>query len=253
MIRLSPEGPVPSWEAIATTVAANPGAVWIVGNEPDVIWQDNLTAEQYAAHYGEIYDFLKERDASAQVAVAGVAQPTPLRLAYLDRVLVAYQERYGDQMPVDIWTIHGFILREQAGSWGVDIPPGFEEPIGRLYEIDDHDDLTIFRQNLLDFRSWMASRGYGDRPLAMTEFGILLPHDYGFPREVVANFMIGALEILATTRGEHGYAADGQRLVQWWHWYSIYDPVNYPTGNLFDPESGTLTFLGQVYAAFIGE
>ncbi|MCP4427367.1 MAG: hypothetical protein GY803_23005 [Chloroflexi bacterium] len=252
MVRLRPEGVVQSWEEIAAVAEAQPGAVWIVGNEPDVVWQDNLTAERYAELYHAVYQFIKERDPSAQIAVAGVAQPTPLRLAYLDRILAAYEDLAGEPMPVDIWTIHAFILREETGSWGVDIPPGMDGANGRLYEIADHNNIAIFRQFVFDFRAWMAERGYADRPLAVTEMGILMPFDYGFPPEVVVDFIAQAFDFLATAVDDTGYAADGGRLVQRWFWYSLNDREDsYPTGNLYDPDTGQLTALGQAYADYV--
>ena len=30
-------------------------------------------------------------------------------------------------MPVDVWNVHNFVLREERGSWGVDIPPGIPD------------------------------------------------------------------------------------------------------------------------------
>ncbi len=251
MVRLHTEGLVESWDTLAATVAARPGNIWVVGNEPDVIWQDNLTAPRYAELYHDVYTFIKERDPSALLAVAGVSQSTPLRRAYLDLVLDSYVARYGETMPVDIWTVHAFTLREEAGSWGVDIPPGLNATQGILYEIDDHDNLDHFQQNLIDFRIWMAERGYQDRPLAVTEFGILLPNDYGFPPQSVAAYLTATFDFLLTARHESGYPADGNRLVQWWFWYSLEDdPDYYPTGDLYDSATGALTLLGQAYRDF---
>ncbi|MEZ4609791.1 MAG: hypothetical protein R2838_06010 [Caldilineaceae bacterium] len=34
---------------LTTMAANNPGRTWIIGNEPDVAWQDNTTAADYAA------------------------------------------------------------------------------------------------------------------------------------------------------------------------------------------------------------
>ena len=53
----------------------------MIGNEPDVRWQDNVTPERYAEIYHDIYTFIKERDPGAQVVIGGVAQSTPLRRA----------------------------------------------------------------------------------------------------------------------------------------------------------------------------
>ena len=252
MIRVSEEGPVLPWEVIGEVVDDTPNAVWIVGNEPDIIWQDNVTAERYAEIYHDVYSFIKERDPSARIAIGGVGQPTALRLAYLDKILETYESVYARPMPVDIWTIHNFILREEAGSWGVGIPPGMEQSSGELYEIEDHTNLEIFRQNLIDFRAWMAGRGYGDRPLAVTELGVLHPSDFGFPPEVVAEFMVGAFDILTSLANDSGLREDGGRLAQWWFWYSVYDAADFPTGNLYDPVDGRLTPLGEVFARYVG-
>ena len=52
--------------------------------------------------------------------------------------------------------------------------------------------------------------------------------------------------------GEDGLAADDGRLVQWWFWYSLYDTVgDYGASDLYDPDTGTLTELGQVWSEFI--
>lgn len=245
------DGPQVAWAQIADVVAARPGSMWIVGNEPDVTWQDDVTAEAYAAIYHDVYAFIKERDPAAQIAIAGVAQPSPLRFAYLEQVLATYRDLYDQPMPVDIWTVHAFILREQAGSWGVGIPPGMDQEQGLLVEIADHDDLTIFRQSLITFRDWMAERGYRDRPLAVTEFGILHPADYGFPPEAVMAFMIGASDFMATAKGDNGYPDDDDHLVQYWFWFSVYDHGDFPTGNLYDLEQGRLTAVGQAFRRYV--
>jgi hypothetical protein len=252
MVRLL-EGEIrPSWEEIETAVRANPGSVWIVGNEPDVRWQDNTPPDQYAHLYHQVYTFIKEIDPTAQIAVAGVAQPTPLRLAYLDIVLETYETNYGEPMPVDIWTVHNFILREEFDSWGVDIPPGMGDELAIRFEVEDHDNLELFRQHLHDFRDWMAANGYQERPLAVTEYGILMPVDFGYTPDVVAQFLLDTFPILMHEQSPNGYPADANRLVQWWFWYSVYDsPDYYPTGNLYDRENGRLTPVGQAFADFV--
>jgi hypothetical protein len=251
MVSISQSGPNVTWDQLGQVIAARPGSIWIVGNEPDVTWQDDTTAEAYAGIYHDVYTFIKEHDPSAQLAIAGVAQPSPLRLAYLQQVLDTYQDRYGQPLPVDMWTVHAFILREQEDSWGVGIPPGIDQEAGLLYEVSDHNDLAIFQNNLIAFRSWMAEHGYGDKPLAVTEYGILHPADYGFPPEVVVSFLIAASDFMATASGEDGYPADDHRLVQYWFWYSVYDDGYLPTGNLYDRQSGQLTAVGQAYRRYL--
>lgn len=250
MVRLSEKGYRPDAETIRAAARANPGSTWLIGNEPDVIWQDSVTPERYAELYHELYTLIKEADPGAKVAIGGVSQPTPLRLRYLERVLAAYQARYGRPMPVDVWNVHNFILREERDSWGVSIPPGFEEDAGILYEIDDHDRLDIFQDQLLAFRRWMAEHGQRDKPLVVSEYGVLMPAEYGFDHARVQAFMYKTFDLLLTlTDAELGYPADGNRLVQWWCWYSLADTM-YPTGNLFDPAAKAPTPLGLAWAHY---
>ena len=250
MIRLKAGEPVPSGQALLDAVDALPGALWLIGNEPDVKWQDNVPPDMYAELYHDLYVQLKALDPTCQVAIGGVSQPTPLRLRYLDRILEAYQDRYGEPMPVDVWNVHNFILREERDSWGVDIPPGMSEQSGTLREIADHDNLPIFRQQIVSFRRWMAERGQRDRPLIVTEYGILMPTDYGFSPKQVERFMLDTFEFFRTAADPAaGYAADGNRLVQRWCWFSLADE-RYPTGNLVGTDGGDLTPLGDAFRAY---
>jgi len=222
----------------------------MIGNEPDVAWQDNTGPERYAELYHELYQLIKSADPSSQIAIAGVSQPTPLRLAYLEQVLDAYRDRYGQPMPVDVWNVHGFVLREERDSWGVSIPPGSDATAGVLYEIEDHGDLEAFQNQIVAFRRWMAEHGQRDRPLVLSEFGILMPADYGFGPAQVQAYMYATLDYLSTATDEQiGCPQDGDRLVQWWAWYSLADTV-YPTSNLFDPGTKALTDLGRAFAAY---
>jgi hypothetical protein len=245
----------PDDEALSALVVARPGALWQIGNEPDVIWQSNSTPEQYARAYYHAYALIKGADPTARVAVGAVSQPTPLRLTYLDLMVDAYQDLYGEAMPVDIWAVHNSILREERNSWGVDIPPGMGADTGRLYEVEDNDRLDIFQQQLIDFRVWMRDRGYRDRPLYLTEFSVLMPAEYGFPPERVIAFMTGAFDfLLGAVDDQLGYPADGNRLVQRWLWYSVADtdePDHYPTGNLFDSETKEMTAVGRAFADYV--
>lgn len=257
MVRLGQIGEAGQWPAIRAEMEAvlseRPGSYWLIGNEPDVRWQDNVSPERYAELYHDIYAFIKDRDPSARVAAGGIALPTPLRLRYLDRVLAHYESTYGEPLPTDLWHIHTFTLREEQDSWGIGIPPGMAESAGELYEIEDHGDIELLKQHVNAFREWMAANGYADAPLAVTEFGILLPEDYGFPIEVVSRYMLESLEFFRTGTGETGLLADGNRLVQYWFWYSTYDGGAYPTGNLLDVPTGEVTELGEIYRAFIDE
>lgn len=251
MVRIPRGQIVPSLETIAQIAQDNPGALWLIGNEMDVIWQDNSTPEQYAAAYHDVYATLKQADPTSRVAIGGISEPTPLRMQYLDRILQVYRERYGQDMPVDVWNVHNFILPEVRGSWGVDIPPGMAANSGVQRTIDEHDNLAIFKQQLIDFRRWMAQRGFRDKELIVSEYGVLMYEDYGFGYERMRDFMLGSFDLmLNTTDTALGLSADGNRLVQRWCWYSLSD-TDYPTGNLADLNSGELTPLGRDFKAYL--
>lgn len=250
-VRLFPGGCVyPSMAAIRWAAFHNRGQVWVIGNEPDVIWQDDVTPEAYAQAYHELHTLIKKTDPRASVAAGSIAQATPLRLAYLDRVLAAYQNLYGEAMPVDWWTVHGYVLREERGSWGVDIPPGFSENQGELYSAEDHGRLDLFIAQIIAFRDWMAANGYREKPLAVTEFGILLGASDGYTPDKAVLYLRQTVSWLATASDEEfGYPGDGNRLVQRWAWFSLADPY-FPTSDLADLEADALTAVGQAYREF---
>ena len=152
-------------------------------------------------------------------------QPTPLRLQWLDMVLQAYYAAYGGRMPVDVWSIHNQILQEDRNDWGCGIPPGIAVDQGMLYSVYDNANIEIFRQHVLDFRIWMRARGEREKPLIISEYGVLMPSEYlgggdaQYGDEVVKKFMTDSFDyLLSATDAALGCPADGYRLVQRWAW-----------------------------------
>lgn len=245
----------PSQETIENYATAHPGTLWLIGNEPDAPMQDCITPARYAQLYHDLYWIIKGADPSARVAIGGVVQATPLRLQYLDQILQKYQKYYGEMIPVDVWNVHGFILQELAGSWGCQIPCGLSAQQGMLYTTDDHDNMTIFKQQIVAFRQWMKDHGQRDKPLIVTEYGILFPDylDYLLPR--VRTFMLATFDYFVTaTDPSIGYPADCDKLVQGWAWYSL-DDDNFEGWNshshLFDPDTKQITELGTAYGNYV--
>ncbi len=260
-----------SWTTISSTAAANPGAIWLIGNEIERIdWpggkQDEMLPELYAQAYHEIYTFIKQRDPTALVGIGGVIQPTPLRLKYLDRVWEEYKRRYGQTMPVDIWNIHGFMLREKhyypgcPDCWGADIPAGLTETTGILYGLRDTDKLDTFKQQIITFRRWMYDKGEGDKRLIISEYGPLIPYGYideegkEFTRERYREFLYGGFDWMqSATDAALGCPADENRLVQQWIWFSLDCRPTIFGGNLFDPDTKQITELGQDWEAYVND
>jgi hypothetical protein len=246
-------------------VDSNPRSIWLIGNEPDRPYvQDDVLPSQYAQAYHEAYAFIKARDPSAQVSAGGVVVPTPLRLQYLDLILEAYQDQYGAPMPVDLWNIHLHTVQEVRDSWGAEIPPGIEQDVGVVFTLAQHTDVSIFQQLVVDFRTWMAARGQRDRPLLITEFGVLIPPHYvdeqgqTFDPARVTVFMAQTMAWLDSQADPAlGYPADNHRLVQRWNWYSLDDDSTLPgepslhawNGWLFESASRDRSVFGDAFAA----
>ncbi len=261
----------PEWPGLAwleSMVEAHPGSLWLVGNEPDCIWQDNLLPEEYAAIYYDIYWAIKVWDSSALVAPGAIVQPTPLRLAWLDRVLTRYAEiavpnGKDPLMPMDAWNIHNQILQEVEDSWGADIPPGIDPEGGVDRDFYDGYRVDIFVDQIWAFREWMAQNEYGGYPLIVSEYGILVPEGWGgYDADDVNAFMDATFDFLSTATSEAsetlGDPTDGHRLVQRWAWYSL-DDIPYDqvleqgfNGNLFDPYTTNITGYGLNFGGHTG-
>ncbi len=253
-----------AWEKIDALLLANPGAIWLVGNEPDrVIMQDDMVPRAYAAGYHDLYYYIKARDPSAQVVAGSVVQASPLRIQYLDMVLDAYRSRYGEPLPADGWSIHGYLLNERACAalpqdcWGAEIPRGITATEGLVLGYGDAARIDLFEDQVVRFRRWMAERGYRNRPFYITEFGVLMPPSLGYPPTVVNRFMREAFDyMLRAQDAQLGYPLDGDRLVQRFAWYATVAPQ--ANGALFEGlNAGTpisppfgLSEIGLAYQAY---
>lgn len=255
----------PSGSTLEAIIAANPGALWLVGNEADCIWQDNVLPENYAQIYHSVYTFIKGHDPTSRVAAGGIVQPTPLRMQYLDLVLEAYDSLYGEPLPTDAWHMHSFILREAScdvypdSCYGCEIPPGITAAHGMLYILDDSDDIAIFQNRLVQFRQWLKDQGYQNTSLFITEYGTLLPYyaflyydseGNPFDEARASAFMYDTFDyLLVASNPNTGYPPDENRLVQRWLWYSLDDTANYG-GALFEPATKDPMQLANDFATY---
>jgi hypothetical protein len=242
--------------ALMDNLRANPGALWLIGNEPDSIYNGSpIMPELYAELYHEFYTFIKAHDPSARVAIGAIVQPSPLRLEYLDKVLNRYQVLYGEKLPTALWNIHLYAFREVACDYGAGTPPGASGN-GWPYEWWQWSDADLAAQHLRDMRQWMTGRGERDKPLIVTEFGQLMPDDGSWcysggciTQETSRTTLQNDFSYFLTlTDTQTGYPDDGNRLIQLWAWYSLYD--SYYGGDLVysNPPTLTLSPAGQAFA-----
>lgn len=254
-------------EGLGTLVSKNPGHFWIIGNEVDVDNndQDNTMPEVYARAYHEAYHFIKKADPTAKVAIAGLSMMTPGRLQYLDIVWNTYKSLYGKDMPVDIWNMHLYILEErnpdnpnQYGDGKIALGtdpdlakltsygnPAFcpalntpdNDPHPEVHCRAEHDSVRIFREQVYNLRTWMKAHGQQNKPLIISEFGLLYPYitnpdgsceflidERGqcFTAQRVTSYLQNTISFLENTKDTNlGYPQDEYRLVQQWLWYSI--------------------------------
>jgi hypothetical protein len=274
---------------LGVLVAANPGALWIVGNEPDRgpnpedsqcvhRVQDDTRPEIYAQAYHDIYEFIKQRDATAQLGNAGLVEVTPGRLQYLDKVWQTYLQLYSTPMPVDVWNMHLYVLSEALSNGqpdgianvavGTDPALAMRQSGGNaalcsnasdnVYCFAEHDSLTIFAQQTTAMRTWMKQHGQQNKPLILSEYSILFPSwlqdEYGayFSTARITSFMTKTFNYLENATDPNlGYPLDHNRLVQQWVWFSLqYDGAG-TSSSLLTSDLASLTQVGQVFSTTV--
>lgn len=233
---------------LAEAVAANPGSLWQASNEPENVWQGAMTPLEYAELYHDAYHFIKNIDPAARIALGAVTCPTPLRLEWLDLVLTDYQTIYGVAMPIDVLNIHVYPLTEE--KWlGMSIPVGLDDYQSQpmYYTAEDGADPQIFEQLVRAFRQWAYDRGYGDKPLIISEMGLLVEGDFSEQRQ--CSYMDATFGFLSeSVDSQYGYTRDGGRLVQKWAWFPLNDWVR--GGALIGPDGG-LTYVGENFVKWL--
>lgn len=249
-------------------IRSHPGSLWLVGNEPDRgpnpedttcknRVQGDTEAQVYARAYHDIYYFIKSIDPTARIANAGLVQVTPGRLQYLDLVWNTYRSLYGQDMPVDVWNMHIYVLPEARSNGeangiasiaiGTDPALAIRESDGDttrcasagVYCWAEHDDINAFAEQVLAMRRWMKDHGQQNKPLILSEHSILYPYifdnpndpnecylrdEYGncFSPERVTNFLHASGQYLENAADPAlGYPHDEYRLVQRWAWFSV--------------------------------
>jgi hypothetical protein len=143
--------------AFGNWVDANPGKIWIIGNEPNLTSQDGLTPYEYARMYSTYYDFISGRDPTARFATAacsGDAVPGNVNgtINYWNQVFNAWRNQHGAMdMPVDIWNFHCYAATDNRNA---------------------RDVIDLYVQPFIDWVRTTQGGIYTDAEIWCTEFGI---------------------------------------------------------------------------------
>ncbi len=113
-------------ESVLSFARANPGRLYINGDEPD---QGCIPPSDYAVLYHDFVEAVRGADPTARVSPAGFAEPNwhccpgdePCSslhsIGYADQFYSAYVERYGVTPRVDEWRFHDFGISFPVGDF----------------------------------------------------------------------------------------------------------------------------------------
>ncbi|MCX6023613.1 MAG: glycosyl hydrolase [Chloroflexi bacterium] len=147
---------------LRTAALAQPGAHWIIGNEPNVPGQDDISPEDYAAALDYYVRTIRAADPTARfvgpdilnmdATCGGCAGFTSGR-AWLDEFRTVYRQRFGAAPPFDVWSLHTYDM-----DWN-------RLPMG---------DLALQTEQVRLFRQYLDTTPEGrDRPIWLTEFAVV--------------------------------------------------------------------------------
>jgi hypothetical protein len=214
--------PHDSSERLASAMRARPGALWLVGNEPNDPFQDALSPCAYARFFRWVERIAAGSDWGAHLVPAGIANADP---AYAQAFLDCYQALYECEPRVVAWNVHNYILDEGMSQY----------------------DVSLFKERIVAFRDWMRGAGQSHLPLLLTEYGVL--YGSGCCDRPVEEPDEGVAFLRATTRWlqETDY-------VQGWAWFCLdsrtADGTSQFNGDLLAAD-GSLSPFGQAYAELV--
>jgi hypothetical protein len=140
-----------------------PGGIWLIGNEPNMGGQDDISPEGYAQFLVWVAGLIRAADPTAILVGPGVLNwdatctgcggMTPGR-AWSEAFVTIYQQRYGP-LPLNAWAMHAYTI-----DWT------------RLPMLDSGQD----QAQLVGARAWLDSKGL-NLPIWLTEFGVVYGWD----------------------------------------------------------------------------
>lgn len=169
LIRVGDSAPVPALTQAQVQAAAqsNRGAHWIIGNEPNVVGQDNLTGTAYAGEFKKFYDWIKAADPTAKLVVGNTLNFNLSDCGgcsygrgdlWLNEFRQAYRNANGGvEPPVDVWGIHAYPLNWWAQPT---VAHGMT-------------DYRLAIEQIKAFRTYLDQNGHAGKPIWVTELGVI--------------------------------------------------------------------------------
>jgi hypothetical protein len=230
----------PTLAQIQARVMANPtlypdGTTWLIGNE--IIFDDRRTPAQYAQDYHAYYYGLKAINPTYQVANGAIMtfinynctgfSGTPQQLC--EAIRSAYLSLYGEPWPVDVWNIHPYVGTAATVQLQLD----------------------NLRVQISSFRDWMASAGEQNKPLIVTEYGLLDWH----AQDWMIAYLRSSFEVMLSKGHANGLASDEGRWVQRWAWFvnnnAFYQgSIQWTHCALYNGDTFDMRPLGQACASY---
>ncbi len=238
----------------------NPGAYWMIGNEPNVPGQDNISASGYAELFNYYATNVKAIDSNAKLVGPNILNWDDTCSScggftkghtWVDSFRTSYQSSYGSEPPIDVWGIHAYYI-----NWGQTPMVDYQKAI---------DQLAGLRQYL------NGSSAHSSKPIWVTEFGVIWGYDGyqgignsecsdgsnclgptgSYRTDLIKDYMNGLLGWLNTN-------SDSQNIQKWFIYTSYGWPEPYSSVyggiSLFDNDTsaGWLNELGMLYAQLAG-
>ncbi len=129
---------------------------------------------------------------------------------------------------MDVWNIHPYVWTKPSVA----------------------EELADLQSQLDTMRNWMMGKGQQDKPLIITEYGLLNYHDWDW----MVQYMLGSFALMDRGGYANGMPSDGGRQVQRWAWFVMNDhvwtcggQVQWPHCCFYEASDWSITPLGEAF------
>ncbi len=243
--------------AVATIQAAaqqNPGAYWIIGNEPNVPGPTAVSTDFYAEQLQYYSSAIKGADPTAQIVGPNVLNwnftctgctAYTTGSSFTEGILTSWANLYGGDPPIDVWSLHAYPI-----TWNA-LPMT---------------NSSIVEQQITGMSNYLATiPSEANKPIWLSEYGVLWGYDglqavsSGCASAPNCFAPIGAYDTAATNAYLNTLIPWMQttgaqyRLQRWFLFTTIGSAesfaTTYPGISLMD-STGSLTTFGQLYRQY---